>query len=160
MLMEEGFGKDVLSFVKLDKFNRPYIDKNIDFNITHSGDFVLCAVSNKSRIGIDIEEIKDLKIEEFSSILSIEEQKSISAHFSPIDAFFKVWTQKEAIIKANGKGLGIEMSEVIITNDTAECENQTWYLQELKINSNYSSHVAFKRKSEVILKELTINNFL
>lgn len=49
--------------VKVDKFGKPYFeDTDIHFNISHSGCYVIAAVSDED-IGIDIQKIKATSIE-------------------------------------------------------------------------------------------------
>ena len=79
---------------------------NIHFNLSHSEDIALCAISN-TPVGIDVEYL-DKNIE----YLNISKR-----FFSPAEIinnkldFFKLWTQKEAYLKSQGKGLsaGLEI---------------------------------------------------
>lgn len=86
---------------------KPYIkDLPIHFNISHAGDFVVCAIS-QTEIGIDIEQVRavDLKIakrffhqSEYEHLLA--QQKS-----NQLDYFYSLWTLKESYIKWLGTGL-------------------------------------------------------
>lgn len=89
--------------------------QNLDFNISHSGDWVVCAISDKT-IGIDVELIKNANIniakrfftkEEFDYIVNHDE-KNIN------EAFYRVWTLKESYLKAIGKGLTIPLNSFSI----------------------------------------------
>ena len=83
---------------------KPYIEnfKNIHFSISHCQDYVVCAISDKP-IGIDIEKIKDVKIEALKTICYLKEKEFIfSEPTKSCENFFKVWTAKEAIYKKSG----------------------------------------------------------
>lgn len=80
------------------------------FNISHSGEWVLCGVS-ETPIGIDIEggivEVVPIAKRFFSE----EENKYIDSHLlcDRYDAFFQIWTLKESYIKCIGMGLYIPL---------------------------------------------------
>jgi 4'-phosphopantetheinyl transferase len=60
-------------------------------------------------------------------------------------AFFRLWTQKEALIKANGKGLFIPLKTICINRNAAQIESEPWYLQEIPIAEKYICHLATDR---------------
>jgi 4'-phosphopantetheinyl transferase len=85
---------------------KPFVENSgLFYNISHSGDLVLLAVSDAS-IGIDVERIdpgfdfNDILTDYFSA----SEQKLIITS-SQADSFYRLWTRKEALTKATGKGL-------------------------------------------------------
>src|SRR5688572_25149287 len=53
-----GFGGDSLERLKYNEYGRPYISEEIDFNISHSGEYVLCVAGKGIRLGVDIERIR------------------------------------------------------------------------------------------------------
>lgn len=77
----------------------------LEFNTSHSGTYAVIAISSAS-VGIDIEEIDHTF--DFNDIVNrcftFEEQKVLNEP-NPIQHFFKLWTRKEAILKASGEGL-------------------------------------------------------
>lgn len=81
----------------------------IDFNLSHSGEWVACAVGYNCRLGVDIESprkqrsYRELAAEYFSEgecrrldALSDEECR---------EAFFELWTLKESYLKARKQGI-------------------------------------------------------
>ena len=85
----------------LTKFSKPIRDDKY-FNISHSGKFVLLALADYP-IGIDVEQIKDYKDEVAKFVCSETEYKKIKDN----ESFFRIWTSKEALAKADGRGLTI-----------------------------------------------------
>ncbi len=94
---------------------KPYLpcDPNIHISASHSGDYLICAVSNTA-IGIDIQEHSTLKDETpaetrirlrklANRFLHPEEAEYIAPH--PDQHFFKVWTAKESYVKYTGQGI-------------------------------------------------------
>lgn len=93
--------------IRRDKFNKPYfLDLPLHFNISHSGDYVVCAVSSHS-IGIDIEEISNIDINIAQKFFSKDEWEYLLNLDPPNrkSAFFELWTIKESYIKFIGKGM-------------------------------------------------------
>lgn len=158
LLTEEGYPANTLSQIKLDKFQRPFLNGKIDFNISHSGDYVVCAVSKNNRVGIDIEKIRPINIPDFEYVLTPDELHQLLIDKDATATFYKIWTQKEAVIKANGKGLGISFTDIMLDQETAICENIKWNLTELHINYNYKSYIAVEKKDEINITELTIDD--
>ena len=93
---EEEFGKPVLR------------DRAIEFNASHSGDLVAVAFSRESAVGIDVERRRQLTdtIALARRYFSAEEVAIVERATDTCDAFFAIWTAKEAIVKASGKGIG------------------------------------------------------
>ena len=139
----EMFGYD---FTELDKlsyndYGRPHLYENIDFNISHSGQYIICAIGQDVQLGIDIEEVKPVDFSDFEDYMTAEQWRIIKDSSNPFKTFFKFWTIKESIIKADARGLSIPLNDILIENNRAFYE-KTWYLQELIIDGAYSAHLA------------------
>jgi 4'-phosphopantetheinyl transferase len=86
----------------------PSLAPRLEFNLSHSQDLMLCAVS-RSPVGVDLEQLRPLTdLEPLTQrFFATEESQQICA--LPIaarsQAFFQYWTGKEAILKAAGTGL-------------------------------------------------------
>lgn len=107
----------------VDSFNKPFLDKadSIYFNISHSGNWVVCAISNNP-VGIDVEIIKETDFEIAKRFFAKDEYEKIMNQ--PIDNrtkyFYLMWTLKESYIKADGRGLSLPLDSfsIMINNDT------------------------------------------
>ncbi|WP_316814878.1 4'-phosphopantetheinyl transferase family protein [Pedobacter nyackensis] len=96
---------------------KPAID-GIEFNVSHSGDYVFIAVS-PNPIGIDIESI-DSKFDYppmLNELFNIEEQFFITSGKNKPLNFYALWTRKEAILKASGEGLIDQLNELNVLNE-------------------------------------------
>ncbi|CAN0202807.1 unnamed protein product, partial [Chrysoparadoxa australica] len=54
---------------------------------------------------------------------------------NPRQAFYKLWTQKEAVLKADGRGLSIPITEVVINIDRATLGNQNFKISTIQTTS-------------------------
>ncbi len=95
-----------------NRYGKPMLiePNNYYFNISHSGDWVVCAVDDQP-IGIDIEVIKEIDFDlarrffsklEYVDLMNQPEKNRLSY-------FYTLWTLKESYIKAIGKGLSIPL---------------------------------------------------
>jgi 4'-phosphopantetheinyl transferase len=85
----------------------------LEFNLSHSDEVALVAATRDGSVGVDIERMREVR-----DLLSIAD-----SHFSAAErdalrsvpevdrrpAFFRCWTRKEALIKASGEGLALDL---------------------------------------------------
>jgi len=93
-----------------NKYGRPLLKyplvKNLDFNISHSGNWIVLAISKDNRVGIDIEKISPINISIFENYFTKQDFKYLNGRKDHLlENFYKIWTLKESFIKLNGKGL-------------------------------------------------------
>jgi 4'-phosphopantetheinyl transferase len=88
------------------------INSDLEFNISHSGEIAIIALSNKTPVGIDVEKLlpledRDALLRQFFHAKEEQEIISLSEQESQL-AFYNCWTRKEAILKATGEGLSTD----------------------------------------------------
>lgn len=94
-------------------------DETLRFNVSHSGDTALYAMSWNRSVGIDIEQIRP-EID-FSQIAEFffSPREVTELHLLPEsiqkEAFFRCWTRKEAYIKARGQGLALSLDRFSVS---------------------------------------------
>lgn len=120
--------------IAIDSLGKPYLDavingRHIEFNISHSGDVVLCAVTRTGPVGIDIETTKHMSdLQGFSRrFLAPEEFFALSRKcFTERNSFFfKLWTLKEAYLKAIGSGLNVSLDSFSFDCDSLDSKHIT-----------------------------------
>ena len=105
MLSEiSGIAAEEISLAR-DKRGKPYV-KNLPFHfsVSHSGDFVACAVSDRP-VGLDLEQVRACDISAAKRICSPKELEYILTAEDSLTRFFRVWTAKEAYVKMTGEGI-------------------------------------------------------
>lgn len=129
------------------------------FNVSHGGKQGLIALASRGRVGVDVEERVpqrnlDLLIE---TVLSSHERAAVAAATGPakLHLFLDLWTMKEALSKAQGTGLSLDVSGLEVPAsmrngsrngslrfpDTADVE---WRLANIGTNE-FAAAVAYAR---------------
>lgn len=153
-LQPYGYNRSVLSELRYNKQNRPFIDGETDFNISHSGEFVICAVARKVRLGIDIETVNPIDFSDFDRVMNDGQWRTIRNSKSPLNTFFEYWTIKESLIKADGRGLSIPLTDLIWKDMELVYDDQRWYIHPITIDEKYPCHLATDHQHISITKTL------
>lgn len=124
------------------------------FNLSHSGDFAAIAISRAAPVGIDIEQHRDFGTGELAERYFSLPERQWLARLSAEEAlrgFYRLWTVKEAVLKAHGHGLSVPLDEV-----TVEFQSEgialhlggslfgRWKAQELETPPGYCAAVAIE----------------
>jgi len=132
-------------------------DHAIYFNVSHSNDLVAYAIAREQRIGVDIEYRRH-----FSEMMPITEgffsdsecgEISQLESDEEVNAFFDVWTRKEAYVKALGCGLTMPLNSFTVSIAARSKEltlkssvdpdlSSRWSLHNWHISEHYSGAIA------------------
>jgi len=154
-LKKYQIGANIWNHVKYGAFNRPHLTlPDLDFNISHSGNFVICAIGNNIRLGIDIEENKNLDLKNFQNVMNSDQWDEINNARYPLKEFYKYWTIKESVIKADGRGFSIPLEKLSVKDNTVQYDNKLWFVQELQIANKYNAALATNRLSDYKIHEI------
>ena len=103
---------------KYTSYGKPYLTDEcggrwLRFNVSHSGQLALYAVSRERELGVDIEQIRTgiehrQIAEQFFSKHEVASLLALPAQLQE-EAFFLCWTRKEAYIKGIGEGLSLPL---------------------------------------------------
>ncbi len=120
----------------------------IFFNLSHSADCVMAAVG-KAPLGVDLEYLRDTNYHSLAGrFFSPEEQKTLSVSQTPQDTFFTLWTQKEAVMKANGKGFGLPMPSFTVTDGHVSLGGICYTVDTVEAPRGYRAAIAYQGKRE------------
>jgi 4'-phosphopantetheinyl transferase len=89
--------------------------RSVSYNVAHSQGTILIALCRRGTVGVDVEHLDRatdiMEVAQFS--FTPNEIAKLAALEDPDQrklAFYRCWTQKEAIIKADGRGLSLSLS--------------------------------------------------
>jgi len=154
-----------------NRYGKPqFKDLPLNFSITHSHNIAAVAFSKDLSIGFDVEhkrKVEDLDqlAKRFFSGPEVEYMETLDTQIRA-DNFFRIWSAKEAYIKAIGLGVSKELGSFSVIDNGAidqviELKNNTstHNIFELNIEENYSAALCIPSSSispEVHIEELQI----
>lgn len=110
-------------WVLLEKMRKEYdISEDMPFNLSHSGDFAMCALSDKEdvQVGCDIEKHREWKPQLVERFFHSEEKAYIDTLQTDQEKeqmFNRYWVLKESFMKATGMGMKLELSQFAVCMD-------------------------------------------
>ncbi|MBD2704312.1 4'-phosphopantetheinyl transferase superfamily protein [Spirosoma sp. BT702] len=120
-------------------------------NVSHAGQWVLLAFAREP-VGVDIEQVNDT----FSwqdivqQSFSRQEQEQLAETPDARHQFYELWTRKEALLKATGKGLDDDFAKIpslkgihSVRNDVLG-ETDSWSVLSFPTVNDYLSAVAYR----------------
>ncbi|MEK4870783.1 4'-phosphopantetheinyl transferase family protein [Niallia sp. FSL W8-1348] len=145
-----------------NNFGKLYIkDVNLEFNVSHSGDYVVIAASYDNPLGVDIEknnvciEVEDIA-EEFLTNDEISFLTDISNIAEKRKFYYKYWVRKEAVVKAIGQGLSFPLKDIVIPLDfiigvfeKISIKKETWYIRDILLEKDYSCSIVARNKTQL-----------
>ena len=136
-------------------------------SITHSGGIVACALNTRGAVGIDAEVIRPVELSVFEPYFLPREWEYIRQHSGPESAFFNLWTRKEAVAKADGRGLGMDFLSIDTLEDIIRPCAQTWACVPLTLSAclegGYAATLAYasdKHHAAIQIMEITLSELL
>lgn len=149
--------------------------ESVFFNLSHSNNLALCIVSSIPNIGVDVELRKPIQdVLDIAKLVCTEEEYQIllgDGEKNLQKNFYRIWTRKEAVVKALGVGLSCSLDCLSVTfleNDSPkllklnwkEESLDGWYLGDLNMRGDYTGAYAIKvnelQNIKITLKELHI----
>lgn len=88
----------------------------LHFNLSHSGDLAVLALSTRHPVGVDIEALQPIDALGLARAHFAPSEAALIADLDdPLAAFYRLWARKEAALKAHGLGIGHSLAEVPTT---------------------------------------------
>lgn len=138
-----------------NEHNKPYLlnQPNIFFNLSHSGNYAICAVSS-DETGCDIEELENTNLKIAKKFFHPNEYKLLTEETNiqkQQELFFRLWTLKESFVKNIGTGinLGFDKFEIVMKDEISIIQNfnnTKYYFTEINSIKNYKCAVCSKFK--------------
>jgi 4'-phosphopantetheinyl transferase len=103
-------------FFSTNPYGKPYLrDKSatqLTFNLSHTSNIGILAVTSGAEIGVDIETIRPIERDVAEAHFSSRELADLNSLTGALwfEGFYNCWTRKEAILKAEGLGLNLPLA--------------------------------------------------
>lgn len=159
ILKENGYSITLMNNISYQKFGKPFISEEANFNISHSGNYVVCVFSTLLKVGVDIEKHKKISP---ANLYSLMKYNSWNMENCDSRIFFDYWTMQESVLKANGIGLsGFSDVEIDYYNNEAYFSNEKWYIKRIELLDGYSISIASNKFNPFIkIKQLNLTDLL
>ncbi len=145
------------------KNNKPALENNYNsaelfFNVSYSKDITLIAIADHD-IGLDIEKVDStFDYKEILQVLFSEKEKELILHAdNAANMFYTLFTRKESIVKASGKGISNSMIDILVTDGDHFINDKdgSFINSDLRVNSffldtEYIASIACKNSSTCI----------
>ena len=150
-IAEAAHGKPVLE---------PGLLPPIGFNVSHSGGRYVIALARGAEPGVDVERIRPRpRLDRLARrFFSRAEQRAVAAARKPAETFYRIWARKEAVIKADGRGVAVGLDCFDVSADeprplllharwdgAAEDEAAHWSLFALDAGAGFAAAAAVRR---------------
>jgi len=120
----------------------PIFPPGLEFNLSHTRTLAVLAIARSLKVGVDLEEIRPIELSVAQHVFSTGEQKALRSLLPEqfLAAFYRCWTRKEAISKAEGLGLNMEFSSFSVSLrpteppcivDAGGILSRAWFLHDL-----------------------------
>jgi 4'-phosphopantetheinyl transferase len=89
---------------------------HLHFNFSHSRNLALCAVGRFAPLGVDVEQLRPMpEMDDIAATFCSAPEKALLNAAPPekkLEAFFNLWTRKEAYLKATGEGIAGSLAQL------------------------------------------------
>ncbi|WP_344953379.1 4'-phosphopantetheinyl transferase family protein [Zobellella aerophila] len=95
--------------IRVDQKGKPaLVNQPLFFNLSHSGPYLALALDTRADLGVDVEtrRLNNVQAHRLARrYLHPDEQRWLLAQADPAQAFIRLWTAKESLVKAQGSGI-------------------------------------------------------
>ena len=144
-------GKDNKLAFAYGSDDKPYLkDGRAFFNISHSGDYVICSLS-ESEIGCDVQTVGKYNPRIAERFFTSDEKNFLKKSENQPEDFTRLWTLKESVLKKTGEGITGGLNSFCF----ADCLTQNsfikfgYHFRVSKLTDAYISICSDKEESEI-----------
>ncbi len=121
--------------IEFNKNGKPNINGVPDYSISHSEN-TWAIIFSDAPCGLDIQYNKKAKLEKIAVKLYQEDEQE-SANRLGIDEFFRIWSRREALIKAVGSSVFYDAPSTM--GDSAIYEGAMWRIYDISLGTEISN---------------------
>lgn len=140
-----------LSAVNWTEYGQPTL-QNEFISVSHSAEIVIAAIGD-TMVGVDVEQIQEINVEEFTQFFNPNEIAYIG---DSMHRFFECWTKKEAVMKADGRGMSLPPIAIDLTKESIIAEGIPWVTETHHLDKAYACHTATPQQQEFTIEQLEL----
>ena len=117
-LRNNQMDENYIHSIYYNDYGKPFISNDFDFSLSYSQTIIVLGCIKRGFIGVDIEGVKPIDCFIYKDYFTTKEWAFLTHNaFSPT-TFFQLWTRKEAVVKAIGKGAFIDFNLIEVLEDS------------------------------------------
>lgn len=135
---------------------------DLQFNLSHSGDWLLCALTRGHAIGVDVEQLRPTLDQAGIAACIFSDADRAAFDREPkhlqLKKLFEAWVHKEAYVKALGLGLSqalaaieIKASEMAPFWTAIGTSSAIWHAQAITLPDNYAAALVIQQPAHEII---------
>jgi len=101
-----------------NNYGKPFINPDIDFSISYSNTTTVLGFITNGWVGVDVEQIKPIDCSLHKEYFTTREWMFLIKNSFRADTFFQLWTRKEAVVKAIGKGAFLDFNLIEVLEES------------------------------------------
>ena len=144
-LIKQG-SRLTLRKLKYSKWDKPYFNEGPEFSISHSRNLVAVVVAEKFPVGIDVQYCKPADYTQYFDLLNQHDLDVINHSKEPLTTFYEIWTKKESISKADGRGLSIDFQHINLENGcgwiASDPKPEKWKTRTIHLHDMYIANIS------------------
>lgn len=116
-----------LKDLKFTPHGKPFLKTGPHFSIAHDANWVLVAFADLD-LGIDVQAMVPRNISTLVARFHPEEQEYLNAlsEKEQLQAFYRIWTRKESLLKASAVGMTVELNAFSVLSDHISFRGMGW----------------------------------
>lgn len=135
-LKNNKIDENAINLIYYNAYGKPFISTEIDFSISYSHTTTVLGFVKKGLIGVDVEQIRTVNCTLYKDYFTNKEWEFMVQNSFNDTVFFKLWTRKEAVVKAIGKGILFDFNLIEVIDDSITIDDKKLYLTT-EFSENY-----------------------
>jgi 4'-phosphopantetheinyl transferase len=136
--------------------------ESVDFNLTHARGLSACVVGLSCIVGIDAEPSQRHIDDEVLSLYAAAQELEPPERLASGAARLSLWTLKEALVKAVGEGLDIDLRQLHVSLDPPRLliapaelgQPSEWHLVHWRAGPHHVASIAYRCAAPVLIEGL------
>ena len=142
-----GFSPNEIPAMKYTTAGKPYFENNIHFSFSYEKGLISVATSDKQAVGIDIEHIRPVTLEEYEAYFEAEEWMKISRSKQPVRDLINAWVTKEAATKLEGQvNIPISRNQIKFNSRNLRVDGKKYHHQSIPLPTQYIARLVSKKR--------------
>lgn len=143
---------------RVNEYGKPALAMmtNVEFNLAHSGECALVAVTRGMPVGVDVEWLRaDFEGNELARRFFAPREIELLA--AEPGRFFEIWTRKESFLKAIGMGVSFPLPQCDVSEGWVQFEREVsvrikylWFVTTFYLDGGYVGAVALPDKDVMV----------